>query len=128
MKEIRVHLHDLTKEIIKKYGNEGCNPDDYIFPMLNGKLTAFEIQKKITRYKAISNNSLSKIGKELGFEVHLCLNLARHSFATKMKIDNVSVAAISDALGHTTTNTTEHYVKSLPNENLEIMSSNLLTF
>jgi hypothetical protein len=40
-----------------------------------------------------------------------------------MKIDGVSVAAISDALGHTTTITTEHYIKSLPNEQLKLMSS-----
>jgi integrase/recombinase XerD len=91
-------------------------------------MNAFEAQKTIKRYKRVSNKMLAKIGKELGFEVHLCLNLARHSYATKMKIDGVSVAAISDALGHTTTTTTEHYMKSLPNEQLKLMSSSLLAF
>jgi site-specific recombinase XerD len=71
---------------------------------------------------------LFKIGRDLGFEVRLTLSLARHSFATKMKIDGVAVSAISDALGHTTTTTTEHYMKSLPNEHLKQMSSNLLKF
>ena len=128
VKEIKVYLHDLTKEIIKEWGNESCNPDDFIFPMLNRKMTAFEMQRKIKRDKGVSNRMLSKIGKELGFDVHLCLGLARHSYATKQKIDGIPIGFISDALGHSNTSTTEHYLKSLPNENLKIMSSNLLSF
>jgi len=127
-KEIKVYLHDLTKEIINQYGNKNMGADDYLLGLVNDKMSAWDIQKTLNRHKKLSNKSLSKIGKELGFGVHLCLNLARHSFATKQKIDGLSVAAISDAMGHTTTNTTEHYLKSLPNENLKIMSSNLLTF
>lgn len=127
-KEIKVYLHDLTKEIINQYGNKSKCPDDYVLGLVNNKMSAWDIQNTLNKHKKLSNISLSKIGKELGFGVHLCLNLARHSFATKMKINNVSVAAISDAMGHTTTNTTEHYMKSLPNENLKVMSSNLLSF
>ena len=127
-KEIKVYLHDLTKEIIKEWGNKSTAPDNFIFPLLNKNMSALQAQNTIRRYKRVSNKMLAKIGRELGFEVHLCLNLARHSYATKMKIDGVSVAAISDALGHTTTTTTEHYMKSLPNEQLKLMSSSLLTF
>ena len=91
-------------------------------------MTAFEMQKRINRYKSLSNQKLSKIGTELGFGVHLCLNLARHSYATKMKIDGCPIGFIGEALGHSNTSTTEHYLKSLPNENLKIMSENLLSF
>ena len=91
-------------------------------------MTAYENQLKLNRQKNATNQILGRIGRELGFNVHLCLNLARHSFATKLKIDNVSVAAISDAMGHTSTSTTEHYMKSLPPENLKIMSNSLLAF
>lgn len=52
----------------------------------------------------------------------------KHSFATKMKIDGVAVTMISDCLGHTTTTTIEHYMKSLPDEYIKEMSSNLLEF
>jgi integrase/recombinase XerD len=90
-------------------------------------MSAFDIQKTLNRNKKISNKNLSRIGRELGFPVHLCLNLAHHSFATKMKIDNVSLVVISDAMGYTTMLITEHYMKSLPNENLKVMSANLLS-
>ena len=127
-KEIRVYVHDLSKQIIEKWGSQSKSPDDYIFPIVTKKMNAFEVQKTIRRYKRGSNKMLARMGKELGFDVHLCLNLARHSYATKMKIDGVSVAAISDALGHSTTTTTEHYMKSLPNEQLQLMSNGLLAF
>jgi integrase/recombinase XerD len=127
-KEIKVYMHDLTKQIIKKWGNKNTNPDDYIFGLIDDKKSAFEIQRKLNRHKLFTNKSLSRVGQELGFGVHLCLNLARHSFATKLKIDNISVAAISDAMGHSNTTVTEHYMKSLPSENLKIMSNSLLAF
>ncbi|GEO08266.1 integrase [Segetibacter aerophilus] len=127
-KEIKVYMHDLSKEIIKKWGNVSTKPDEYIFPVCKKGMTEEQMNKAIIRYKRISNKFLAPIGKKLGFEVHLCLNLARHSFATKMKIDGVAVTAISDALGHTTTTTTEHYMKSLPDEYIKEMSSNLLKF
>jgi integrase/recombinase XerD len=127
-KEIKVYMHDLVKDIIKEWGNDSSNPDDFVFPVCNNKMRAEQMVKTITRYKRVSNKMLFKIGRDLGFEVRLTLSLARHSFATKMKIDGVAVSAISDALGHTTTTTTEHYMKSLPNEHLKQMSSNLLKF
>ena len=34
-KEIRVYLHDLTKEIIKEWGNKSTSPENFIFPLLN---------------------------------------------------------------------------------------------
>ena len=127
-KEIKVYMHDLTKEIINKWGNPNQKESEYVFGLVRPGMNAFEIQQKLNSHKRIANKQLSRIGKELGFNVHLCLNLARHSFATKLKIDNVSIAQISDAMGHTNTNTTEHYLKSLPSENLRIMSNSLLAF
>ena len=91
-------------------------------------MTALEVQNKISVSKRVINKSLSKIGRELKFPVHLCLNLARHSYATKMKIDNISTSIISDALGHTTITTTEHYLKSLPDLQLKTLSNSLLLF
>lgn len=127
-KEIKVYMHEFMKSIIKEWGNASTSPDDYIFPIVKKGMTALEMEKIITRYKRVANKMLTRMGKALGLEVHLCLNLARHSYATKLKIDGVNVTAISDALGHTSTNTTEHYMKSLPNEQLKVMSANLLSF
>ncbi|GEO08268.1 hypothetical protein SAE01_07640 [Segetibacter aerophilus] len=45
-----------------------------------------------------------------------------------MKLDNVNVSAISDAMGHTNTATTENYLHSLPDFYVKEMSSSLLEF
>jgi integrase/recombinase XerD len=48
--------------------------------------------------------------KKLGFDVHLIFNLARHSYATKMKLDGVPTSFFREALGHSNTSITEHYL------------------
>jgi integrase len=127
-KEIKVYLHDLAIEIIRVWGNKSTNPDDYVFGLVDNKMSAFQKQKTLNRYKKISNQSLSKIGRELNFPHHLCLNLARHSFATFHKILGTPTSFISDALGHANSATTEHYLKQLPTEQLQAMSSKLISF
>ncbi|MCB0539355.1 MAG: tyrosine-type recombinase/integrase, partial [Bacteroidetes bacterium] len=98
------------------------------FPAFRG--TESEIErlnvKKVT--SRILNRSLREIGEKLGFNVKLTLNLARHSFATKLNIDGVNTSVIKDALGHSSAKTTEHYMKTLPIDNYRKISDNLLNF
>ncbi|MFT3908305.1 MAG: site-specific integrase [Ferruginibacter sp.] len=126
--EIKIYLHDAMKKIIAVWGNKDRKPDNYIFPLMPKYKSDLHMDKTIVRYKRVSNKMLAKIGRELGFSVHLCLNLARHSYATKQKIDGTPVAFISDAMGHSSMAVTEHYLKSLPDENLKALNAKLLNF
>ena len=128
VKEIRVHLHEDLKRIIDDYGNKSKKPDSFVFPVLNCKTDLLRQHSDRTRHKRVCNKKLALIGKSLGFDVHLCLNLARHSFATTLKLSGTPVAFIGDALGHTNSKTTEHYMKTLPDENVRQMSAQLLKF
>jgi integrase len=129
VKELRVFVHDDMKRIIMEHGNPASSLDEYIFPILVSSETDVWLQhKRRNRIKRDMNWKLSLIGKKLGFDVHLCLNLARHSFATTLKLSGTPVAFISDAMGHTSTNTTQHYLKSIPDENIQQMSNQLLSF
>ena len=127
-KEIRVHINVEMKKIITDWKNRNSNAEDYVFPIIKDLTDCLEMEKGVIKMKRICNKKLSAIGKELGFEVHLCLNLARHSFATMLKISGTPIAFISDAMGHATSTTTEHYLKSIPDENMEQLSSQLLSF
>lgn len=127
-KIINVYLHDEMKKIIEQWGNKSKAPDDYVFPVLVKGSTLLKQEADKWRYKRVANEMLTRIGKELGFDVHLCINLARHSFATTLKLSGTPVSFISDALGHTNSKTTEHYMKSLPDENLQHLSAQLLKF
>jgi integrase len=127
-KEIKVYLHPEAKEIIERIGNKPVNPDTYIFPVVNGRKTyaAMEVARK--RHRRTMNMMLTAIGKKLGFAEHVCLGIARHSFATALKIKGTPTSFISEAMGHTSSNTTEHYLKSLPDDKYKAISESLLSF
>ena len=127
-KRITVYLHDEIRRIIKTWGNSSGKPDDYIFPMLNGCTTAMEREKRRKTHQRLTNRFLNAMGKKLGFEERLTLNLARHSFATTLKIGGTPTSFISDAMGHASSTTTEHYLKSIPTDMARIMSNSLLSF
>ncbi len=63
-------------------------------------------------HQRLINRMLNGIGEKLGFEVRLNLNLARHTFATMLKINETPTAYITDVLGDSNSKTTE----SLPQE------------
>jgi len=126
--EIRVYLCDEAKKVIAIWGNKNRKPDDFIFQLMPKYRNTKHFMDTIKRYKRVCNKQLTKIGKKLGFDVHLSLGLARHSFATKLKLDGTPVAYISEFLGHSSVTTTQHYMKSLPDENLKEMNKKLLNF
>ena len=127
-KKITVFLHEEIKAIIEKWGNKNTSPDNYIFPVLNGKITAVEKEKRRKIMQVQINDKLKEIGKKLGFEEKLILNLARHSFATHLKIAGTPTSFITDALGHSSSKTTEHYLKSIPTQKYREISDSLLNF
>ncbi len=125
-KEIMVYLHPEAKRIIEKYGS--LNTNDYIFPYFRGTKTDIERQRaKILIAHAINNN-LWPIGVAIGLPMRLTTNLARHSYATRLKMDGVPTAFISDALGHSTGAITAHYLKTLPDAQYKRIGETLLEF
>jgi integrase/recombinase XerD len=127
-KQISVYLHDEIRKIIGEYGNAPGNPDDYIFPILNGRKTVADKEKRRGMMQRQINEKLKAIGKKLGIEEKVCLNIARHSFATHLKISGTPTSFITDALGHSSGKTTEHYLKSIPTDKAREISNTLLNF
>ena len=52
--------------------------------------------------------------------------VARHSFATVLKRSGVNISIISEALGHTNLSTTQYYLDSFENEQIDEAMKNLL--
>ncbi len=127
-KEIKVYMLPELKYIIQKYGNPKRNPNDYLFPIISDELTALQKQKKIASYQHRVNRYLRRVGDKLRLGQRLTLSLARHSFATSLKLSNTPVAAIMDCLGHSNLATTMHYMKSIPDQNIKAISETLLKF
>ena len=57
------------------------------------------------------NKTLKKVAKKLGINKHLTFHTARHTFATLLVIEGLSIYEIQKFLGHKSVTTTERYLK-----------------
>ena len=124
-KKINVPLSVDALQIIEKYRHLS---NGYIFPILNANTHITEVQKYNRRKKTLKsiNYYLKKLSKMTGINVNLTTYVARHSFATVLKRSGVNVALISEALGHSDLATTQIYLDSFENEQIDAAMANLL--
>ena len=127
-KEISFPLNDVGKEIIRKYSKPDATNEDYIFPILDRKIHKTEMQRKNRIHKVLGhvNPCLKAIGRMAGLETHLTTYVARHTFATVLKRSGVSIAIISESMGHSDIATTQIYLDSFENSQIDEAMKNLL--
>ncbi len=125
-KEITIYLHPEVKGMIEKWGS--LETKDYLLPSFRGLNTDIARKKVKDMLARNINRDLRQIGIALRFDVNLTLSLARHSYATRLKIDGVATSFIGESLGHSNSKTTEHYLKTLPDETFRRISEGLLNF
>ena len=126
-KKINIPLNKESNAIVEKYINENLN-NGYIFPILNESIHKTETQKYNRRKKVLLkvNNALKKISETTGINTNLTTYVARHSFATVLKRSGVNIALISEALGHSDLATTQIYLDSFENSQIDAAMVNLL--
>lgn len=116
-------------EIITKWGNPQASNDTYVFPFLQESKNAVDERRIVQNITRNINKHMSIIGRELGFEIELTTYVARHSYSTVLKRSNlVSIDYISESLGHKDRKTTQHYLDSFQDEDLERYGKILLEF
>lgn len=114
-KSIVVPLTEPTKRIIERWGNADRSPDAYVIPYLTDGLTPVEAHNKVKWFVRNVNKQLKRIGEDLSID-GLSTYVARHSLATILKNSGAPIAFIGETLGHTSTKTTENYLKSFESE------------
>jgi site-specific recombinase XerD len=124
-KKINIPLSENAKVIIQKYASEQT---PYLFPILNDDIHKAEIQKYRRRKKVLRNinKNLKQISKMIGEDINLTTYVARHSYATVLKNSGVNIALISETLGHSDLKTTQIYLDSFENEQIDKAMENLL--
>ncbi len=93
---------------------------DYVFPiLLSDDLTPTQIFNR--RHKVISryNKKLKEIAKIAGLDKKPTSYVARHSFATILKMTGTPIEKISEMMGHGDVSTTIAYLKEFSNEDLD---------
>ncbi|GAB2582242.1 tyrosine-type recombinase/integrase [Spirosoma areae] len=117
---IRVTLRTETWAIINRYANQQHDPDQYIFPFLNGAETVKREKDIIGQVVKQTNKWMRRIGEKLEVEGDLVTYTARHSFATTLLRSGAPVAMIGQQIGHTQGRSTEHYLGSFEDEDVQI--------
>lgn len=113
--------------IMNRWGNEGGEPDCYIFPFLHGAMSAEEEVRSIKNITSLINKKMKHIGKQLEIG-SISTYTARHSYATVLKRSGANPAYISETLGHTDLRTTENYLARFEKEEREKNAALLTRF
>ena len=115
-------------QIIEKYSRANHAQEDYIFPILDRSehKTAQQIFNRLHKVLRKINRELKTLGEQIGLEMPLTTYVARHTFATVLKRSGVNIAIISESLGHSDLSTTQIYLDSFENSQIDAAMQNLL--
>ena len=124
-KLIKLGISEEAMQIIKKYESESKG---YLFPILNTNIHKTPLQKQNRIHKMLGKitKNLKLIATQLNVDANMTTYVARHSFASVLKKSGVSIALISEALGHSDLSTTQVYLDSFDNEQIDTAMQNLL--
>ena len=119
---ITIRWEPCMQKLVDKYNNDDS---PYLIPLITrpGEDEERQYQNRIH----LINHHLKKLGEELGLSSRLTSYVARHSWASIAKSQDVPVAAISEAMGHTTERTTRIYLKSFDNTLVDCANQKVLS-
>lgn len=124
---IKTSLRAETLEIIERWRNPDRSPQAYLFPILTKGLTAKQETRRIQDFVKKTNSKLIDIGEALKLPLRLTTYVARHSFATiAINKAGAPIEYISEALGHSTLNTTRNYIDSFEDKRIKQITDSLL--
>ena len=126
-KRISLQISPEAQKIIFKHEQANIK-SGFIFPILDKRVhkTPIQIQNRIHKVLGKIDIGLKRVAKLAGLNVNLTTYVARHSFATVLKNSGVSIPLISEALGHSDLATTQIYLDSFDNSQIDEAMKNLL--
>lgn len=127
-KNLAIKLLPDALTILKKYMRQDAEGEDYIFPILDRKihLTGQQQYNRLQKVRSKINKILKIMGKELKINIKITTYVARHTFATVLKRSGVDIGIISESLGHSELKTTQIYLDSFENSQIDDAMKNLL--
>lgn len=113
-KFISVLIHDRLKKILNQYKGKG-----FVFPYVTEIPDKKKDYIKMIDVANVNVNRNLKVVAGLAEIKPFTFHVARHSFAYHLKKIASSIGVISDSLGHSSSRTTEIYLKALDDEFLD---------
>jgi len=117
-----VKLVPKAREIIEVYADRQ-GEQRFVFPFLDYRTedlsTDEGIRQATQRVNASVNQKLGTIAEKVSIDSTLTTHIARHTAATRMASAGWELRKISAALGHKSVSTTEKYLRSLKDDELD---------
>jgi len=113
--EFQFKLHPTAVQIIDHYKNlEGNSDAGYIFPILYKRhTTSISIRDRKKKILKRVNKDIKELAKSVGIEKNVTTYVARHSYATALRVNGISKEMIGQSLGHEDTKTTDIYLDDI---------------
>jgi len=122
------------QELLEKYQAQTAT-SPYLFPFLIDTANSKPSKTRDTKQEEqrLYHNAevriayhLKKLGAKLGIKGNLTLYVARHSWATAARDNNISISVISEALGHNSVTTTQIYLRSIQSSEVDDANAKIL--
>ncbi|MGM9760821.1 MAG: tyrosine-type recombinase/integrase [Parabacteroides sp.] len=105
--QVLIRWEKCMQQVVDKYKRDDS---PYLLPLITGP--GQDEAKQYRNRIHLINRHLKRLGEQIGLSSKLTTYVARHSWASIAKSQNVPVSAISAAMGHTNEKTTSIYLKS----------------
>lgn len=124
--KFNIEIIESTAKILSYYKNQN-RPTQFVFPiLLNENLTPEQIHYRKQKVLKTYNSRLKEIAQLVGIDAKLTSYVARHSFATILKMKGTSIEKISEMMGHADVSVTMNYLKEFSNDDLDIENRKFL--
>lgn len=105
---------------ILNYYKKHQDGSGFIFPILGGYHdTEQKVKNRVKKVMKEVNSNLRTVAGKVEIDFNITTYVARHSYATVLKRQNVSTSQISEALGHSSEKITQVYLDSFENTVLD---------
>ncbi|WP_426060628.1 site-specific integrase [Hymenobacter sp. B1770] len=105
-----------------------ATPDSYVFPVLDSAKHVSPVMVKNRLHKVLGqvNKDLKELGQLAGIATPLTTYVARHTFATTLRMSGAGTAVIAQAMGHKSEAVTAVYLDSFASELVDTAFEGLL--
>jgi integrase len=112
---VRIPITPKLQRILDQIGNRSS---PYVLGFLNKNPSESTILNKKSKVGKFINCNLIRLGERLGLSVKLTTQVARDAYATTLKKSGVSIEAIAEMLGQSSTAVTKRYLDSFDQEQI----------
>lgn len=123
-----VYLTDFSKGVIEKYGQPDKSPNKLIFSIVDLMDSPDEQYRKLKLFVRFVNQHFLKFAKSAGIDEKISTYWARHSFATTAIRSGASMEYVSEALSHSSMDTTRGYFAGFEDEKKKEIARKLMEF